>query len=81
MTSTICNTQVGDIVVVDIADTVGQSSAIEANGGSVFTVKVTWPAERGTDGAGEYNLLGFGRVLGTGPVAGHEVGFTVGGVQ
>ena len=81
MTSTIRSTRIGDIVTVDIADTVGQSSAIEANGGSVFAVEVTWPAERGEDAGGVYDLLGFGRVVSGGPVQGHEIGFTVGGVQ
>ena len=52
-------------ITVNIADTVGQESAIAANGGPVFTVRVTHPA---TDEA-----PGFGRVVGLGPVAGYEI--------
>lgn len=77
-------TQIGDIVTVDIADTVGQGSAIEANGSSVFRVEVTWPASTLVEPAPSnevVQLIGFGRVLDElSPVRGYEVAFTVSGV-
>jgi hypothetical protein len=82
MVGTTDTTQIGDIVTIDIADTVGQSSAIEANGSPIFRVQVTWPAQTMTESNGSVvQLLGFGRVLDElSPVRGHEVGFTAHGV-
>ncbi len=60
-------TQHTAILTVDIADTVGQSSAIAANRGSIFTIRVTQPV----DASG----CGFGRVISGGPVNGHEILF------
>ncbi len=77
-------TQIGDIVTVDIADTVGQSSAIEANGSPIFRVEVTWPAQTLVEAAPSnevVQLIGFGRVLDElSPVRGYEVAFTANGV-
>lgn len=62
-------------ITIDISNTVGQESAIEANGGPVFEIEVSHKAEacKRTDLHG--NMLGFGRVVSGGPVNGYEVGF------
>ena len=62
-------------ITVNIADTVGQESAIAANGGPVFSVEVTAPAEVFEEPDGSVAILGFGRVISGGPVRGYEVGF------
>lgn len=83
MVGTTDTTQIGDIVTVDIADTVGQSSAIDANGSSVFRVQVTWPAQTYYLPSGEVDCetVGFGKVLDElSPVRGYEVAFTPHGV-
>ncbi len=61
-------------ITVNIANTVGQESAIKANGGPVFTVKVTCPARAlpPTHAGEAQEINGFGRVT-SGPVKGHEV--------
>lgn len=71
------------IVLVDISNTVGQSSAIEANGGPIFEIEVTHEPRIFTNSiTGEFDceILGFGRVVSGGPVNGYEVGFLTGSV-
>lgn len=60
------------IVKVDLSHTIGQESAIEANGSSIFEIKVTVPLLD----LGSEIIPGFGRVVSAGPVNGHEVLFT-----
>lgn len=70
-----------DFITVDITDTVGQASAIEANGSPVFTIRVTAPASihsYAKDGSAN-EICGFGRVVG-GPVNGHEILYRVSSV-
>lgn len=61
-------------ITINISNTVGQESAIEANGSPIFQVKVTCPARALPPTlAGEpQEINGFGRVT-SGPVKGHEV--------
>ena len=63
-----------NLITVDISNTVGQSSAIEANGGPVFQIRVTQPAVPGI--VGKTDIPGFGKVVSGGPVDGHEVLYT-----
>lgn len=67
---------VGEVIVVDIAGTVGQESAIAANGSPVFEIRVTCPAQT----FGDVAVGGFGIVLGDGPVAGYEILYMGAGV-
>jgi len=60
------------IVKVDLSKTIGQESAIEANGSSIFEIKVTVPAVDYDGNA----IAGFGRVVSSGPVSGFEVLYT-----
>ena len=62
-----------EIVKIDISNTVGQESAIEANGSPIFLVKVTEPAYWYDE---MNDVPGMGRVL-EGPVRGFEVLYTV----
>ena len=74
---------IGTTVTVDIASTVGQASAIAANGSSTFKVEVTTePVVYMNEVTGEIDceLIGFGTVL-EGPVKGYDVGFHTAGVQ
>ena len=69
----------GTTLVVDLAATVGQESAIEANGSSVFVIEVTAPAvalPAAYDGTPQ-EINGFGRVISGGPVKGYEVLYTL----
>lgn len=62
-------------ITVNISNTIGQSSAIEANGGPLFEIEVTVPAVSyppAKDGSSN-NVAGFGRVVSGGPVNGHEI--------
>lgn len=61
------------IVRVDLSHTIGQESAIEANGSSIFEIEITVPVRILDDG---YAVPGFGRVVSDGPVAGYEVLYT-----
>jgi len=70
--------QIGTTLVVNIANTVGQESAIEANGGPVFTIEVTDSPLTWEEPTGTQFMLGMGRVVSSGPVNGHEVGFLPG---
>lgn len=60
------------IVKVDLSHTIGQESAIEANGSSIFEIRVTVPVVA----VGAEFIPGFGRVVSDGPVNGYEVLFT-----
>lgn len=62
-----------EIVTIDISNTVGQESAIEANGSPIFLVKITAPARIIDE---QNDVPGFGRVV-DGPVAGFEVLYTI----
>ena len=62
-------------ITIDISNTIGQASAIGANGGPVFEVEVTQPARACKDTDLHGKVLGFGRVVSGGPVDGYEVGF------
>jgi hypothetical protein len=66
------------ILTVNLSDTVGQASAIAANGGPVFTIKVTSPARElpPTKAGVPQDVPGFGRVT-SGPVKGYEVLYTI----
>lgn len=66
-------------LIVDLSKTVGQESAIAANGGPVFRIRVTCPAVAlppAKDGSSN-DIPGFGRVLSVGPVKGYEVLYTL----
>ena len=69
------------IIKVDLSKTVGQESAIEANGSPVLEVKVTHPARPlpPTKAGEPQEINGFGRVL-SGPVKGHSVLYTLASV-
>lgn len=69
-------------LTVDLSKTVGQESAIKANGGPLFQIRVTCPAvELEPTLAGEpQEIPGFGIVICDGPVKGHEVLYTLGSV-
>ena len=59
-------------ITVDLSKTIGQESAIKANGSPIFDIEVTLPAVKD-----ELNpIAGFGRVVSAGPVKGYEVLFT-----
>lgn len=70
-------------ITVDLSKTIGQESAIAANGGPLFRIRVTCPAQPlPTTKAGEaQSIPGFGRVVCEGPVKGHEVLYTLESVQ
>lgn len=61
-----------EIVTVDLSKTIGQESAIQANGSPIFTIKVTEPAFA----IGDEVVPGFGRVVSDGPVRTYEVLYT-----
>lgn len=66
------------IVTVDLSKTVGQESAIEANGGPIFQIRVTHPVRvlpPANDGTYQ-EVNGFGKVVSGGPVNGHSVLYT-----
>ena len=70
--------QTGDRIAVDLSETIGQSSAIAANGSPIFVIEVTWPLEilpPANDGTYQESA-GFGRVISGGPVNGYEVLYT-----
>lgn len=73
----------GERITVDLSKTIGQESAIAANGSPVFEIAVTWsleilpPAHDGT----YQESAGFGRVVSGGPVNGYEVLYTGASVQ
>lgn len=70
------------IITVNISDTVGQSSAIEANGSPIFTIRVTSPAyvhSYANDGTPN-EVCGFGVVVSGGPVNGYEILYKVSSV-
>ena len=71
------------IIKVDLSKTVGQESAIEANGSPVFEVKVTHPARPlpPTKAGEPQEINGFGRVVSGGPVQGYEVLYTLASVR
>lgn len=65
-------------ITVDLSKTVGQSSAIEANGGPLFEIRVTCPVTvlpAAKDGSYQESP-GFGKVTSDGRVKGHTVLFT-----
>ena len=67
------------LLTVDLSKTAGQSSAIEANGGPLFRIRVTCPAvalPAAKDGSSN-DIPGFGRVVCEGPVKGYEVLYTL----
>lgn len=68
-------------IKVDLTKTVGQESAIEANGSPVFEIRVTHPARPLPPTlAGEaQEINGFGRVT-SGPVKGYSVLYTLASV-
>ena len=66
-------------LTVDLSKTIGQDSAIQANGGPLFSIRVTGPAQAlpaAKDGSSN-NIPGFGRVVSAGPVKGYEVLYTL----
>jgi hypothetical protein len=66
-------------LTVDLSKTIGQDSAIQANGGPLFSIRVTCPAQAlpaAKDGSSN-NIPGFGRVVSAGPVKGYEVLYTL----
>jgi len=66
-------------LIVDLSKTIGQDSAIQANGGPLFSIRVTCPAQAlpaAKDGSSN-NIPGFGRVVSAGPVKGYEVLYTL----
>ena len=66
-------------LTVDLSKTIGQDSAIQANGGPLFSIRVTFPAQAmpaAKDGSSN-NIPGFGRVVSAGPVKGYEVLYTL----
>jgi hypothetical protein len=66
------------VLTVNIANTIGQESAIEANGSPEFSIEVTSPAvplPDAFDGT-KQEINGFGRVL-RGPVKGYEILYTL----
>ena len=70
------------ILTVDLSATIGQESAIEANGSPIFQIRVTCPAQAmpaAKDGSSN-DIPGFGRVVSAGPVKGYEVLYTVASV-
>ena len=72
-------TMARNILTVDLSKTVGQDSAIAANGSAIFQIRVTCPAEAlpaAKDGSSN-NVPGFGRVVSAGPVKGYEVLYTL----
>jgi hypothetical protein len=71
-----------DSITVNISATIGQDSAIRANGSPVFTIRVTSPARAlppMNDGTPQ-DVPGFGRVISGGPVNGHEILYTLSSV-
>lgn len=69
----------GTTITVDLSKTIGQESAILANGGPLFSIRVTCPARKmppAADGSSN-DLNGFGRVTCAGPVKGYEVLYTL----
>lgn len=71
--------KVGDEIVVNLTHTKGQASAIAANGGPTFTIKVTSPVTilAPTKDGAQQSVPGFGRVISAGPVKGYEVLYTL----
>jgi len=69
-------------ITVNISETIGQESAIEANGSPVFTIKVTSPAVAlpATLAGEPQEINGFGRVVSSGPVKGHTILFALASV-
>jgi len=70
----------GTTITVDLSKTIGQESAIKANGGPLFSIRVTCPAQATpnlTDGTPQASMPGFGRVTCAGPVKGYEVLYTL----
>ena len=78
-TTTTTTHQVGDEIVVNLTHTKGQASAIAANGGPIFTIKVTSPVTilAPTKDGAQQSVPGFGRVISTGPVKGYDVLYTL----
>ena len=73
------STTTATVIAVDIAGTVGQESAIKANGSSRFIIEVTSPAVRLPDAydGTKQEINGFGRVVSGGPVKGYEILYTL----
>ena len=67
------------VITVDLSKTVGQESAISANGGPLFSIRVTCPAVAlaPTKAGSLQSIPGFGRVVCAGPVKGYEVLYTL----
>jgi hypothetical protein len=72
-------TMAATTLTVDLSKTVGQSSAIEANGSPLFSIRVTHPARQlpPTKAGEPQSIPGFGRVVSAGPVKGYEVLYTL----
>jgi hypothetical protein len=68
-------------ISIDISNTVGQGSAIGANGSPVFEVEVVHPTRACKDVERHGVFLGFGKVVSGGPVNGYEVGFKFESIQ
>ena len=70
--------QVGDVITVDLSRTVGQDSAIEANGSPFFTIRVTTPVVvlPPTTAGEPQSVPGFGKPV-AGPVARYDVVYTL----
>lgn len=66
-------------ITVDLSKTIGQESAIHANGGPLFLIRVTCPARElsPTKAGVAQSIPGFGRVVCSGPVKGYEVLYTL----
>ena len=66
-------------LTVDLSKTIGQDSAIEANGGPLFRIRVTCPAQAlpvAKDGSSN-DIPSFGQVVCESPVRGYEVLYTL----
>lgn len=66
-------------LTVDLSKTIGQESAITANGGPIFSIRVTCPVQvlPPTKAGEPQSIPGFGKVVSAGPVKGYEVLYTL----